>query len=95
MGKVLIRTERAPDPSAKPGTGGALSPCRAFYISNFGTDRPLGSDSQTKALQKQNLIDYFIFSQTRLVVLIRPFLGLGPGLVVRMTLSPSKRTSRI
>jgi hypothetical protein len=30
--KFLIRTERGPDPSAKTGTGGAPSPCRAFYM---------------------------------------------------------------
>jgi hypothetical protein len=38
---------------------------------------------------------YLTFCQTRLTVPIRPSLGLGPGRVVRMTLSPSRRTSRI
>jgi hypothetical protein len=36
MGKILDPNSGGPEPSAKPGKGGAASPCRAVYMISAG-----------------------------------------------------------
>jgi hypothetical protein len=51
----LIRTAGGSDPSAKPGTGGAASPCRAFYMLTLGTIH--GQEAVKKlAMASRNLL---------------------------------------